>query len=68
MKREEVYNYFETIGEEEFRQNYQELQNSIHEKGFSFEGREFPYSLKPLLITQDEESYFKETSELLLEV
>lgn len=68
MKRENVYTYFETINPEEFCRNYDYLQNLIKERGFSFEGKEFPYSLKPLIVTQDEENYFKESSEALLEI
>jgi glutathionylspermidine synthase len=50
-----------------YLKNNEIIQRRIDELEFSFEDREFPYSIRPLIITKENENYFKEVSEVLLE-
>ncbi|MFD1901965.1 glutathionylspermidine synthase family protein [Enterococcus termitis] len=50
---------------DEFIHNNQIIQNAIKEMNVSFEGREFPYSMQPLIVKESESNYFKEATEIL---
>ena len=49
---------FKNIEHEELLYNENYMQNAIKKGGFSFEGKKFPYSIQPLLISQKENNYF----------
>lgn len=51
----------------EYTSNNQILQKSIEKNGFTFEGKEFPYSIVPIVLNRSEEAYIKESTEVLIE-
>lgn len=52
---------------DEFLYNNEIIQKAIKKMNVSFEGREFPYSMKPLIVNEKENKYFKEVTEILSE-
>jgi len=52
---------------DEFIYNNEIIQKAIKEMNVSFEGREFPYSMQPLIVNEAENRYFKEVTEKLSE-
>ena len=58
---------FKNIEHEELLYNENYMQNAIKKGGFSFEGKKFPYSIQPLLISQKENNYFLKSTEILSE-
>lgn len=58
---------FESISYKEFKLNYDLIQKHIDDNGFSFEGKDFPYSIKPVILTEKENNYFRYSSEILLD-
>lgn len=63
-----VIEYFLKLDTLRFEGINNKLQEIINNNSISFEGRKFPYTLKPMLLSETDTEYFKKACEVLSEV